>query len=268
VFTVLQFCLGAGSLLLNVIFVVLFRMGIEGILLSNLITLLIAFGFYLLFLGRIGKEYHFRSDWKEIRNTIASGIIFVPGMLAFWGMNSVSRWVLLDVSDLREVGFYSMALRFSSLLEPLVIQPFLNAYNPRLFRSFAEGDYRHLKGRTVALILLAGVLVGPLLAVVARWMVDAAYHPAIVLIPVLVIAAAFSLIAQTAILLIVFRRKVHLSLLAMLTGFAVSVLANYFLAIRYGGIGAACGTAIGNLAWMSIVVFLRRREERIAAIGI
>lgn len=260
--TMIQVGVGSGAILMNVFFVVSLRIGIQGILLSNLlavlITNLLAVSSYRSIYGSF-KFYHKLRDYKEL---LRYSLVFIPGSLAFWLMNTVSRWMLLKYAGLHEVGIYSVAVKFSSIFDPLLIQPFLGSYNPRMLKGFSEGNFNQRSGWLVPLVIGFFAVAGFVVAALASTLVAPAYQDAIHYIPILVIGVGFGVVAQVAVLLIIFRRKIHLSLSSMLTGFSVSVLANYLLVLRFGGIGAAYGTAAGNLVWMLLVFYFNRREQK------
>jgi O-antigen/teichoic acid export membrane protein len=70
-------------------------------------------------------------------------------------------------------------------------------------------------------------------------------------------------LAQASAQLVIFRRKVHLTMSGIVTGLCVTMAANYLLVPRFGVYGAAISTLAGNICWFLIVYgfFLRERSR-------
>ena len=146
------------------------------------------------------------------------------------------------------------------MIDPLLVQPFLNAYNPRTLKGFSEGNFNQRLGFYVPLIVLLFFALGFMLKIVAQFMVDASYLPGTDMIPLLVLSVAFGLIANVSNLILIYHRKIHLGFISVISGLAVSVTANYFLVGSYGGWGAAWATVLGNFFWMMMIYIFHRRE--------
>lgn len=259
--TLLQVGLGIGSVLMNLYFIVGLKIGIVGIIVSNLVVMLVSNLLSFRFYKRIYGNFTFYLKRADFKSMLSLSVIFIPGALAFWLMNSVSRWVLLEYSGVSEVGIYSVAVKFSSLFDPLIIQPFLSSYNPRALRGFAEGKYDQKFSQLFPLILIGFLVLGFALAYIASFLIDAQYLDAVRYIPVLVIGVAISMMAQLSGLLLTFRRKIGYTLTAVSLGLLVSAIGNYLFVRIYGGIGAAYGTILGNLVWMLLILAFHRMEK-------
>ncbi|MFM2208245.1 MAG: hypothetical protein RL213_2220 [Bacteroidota bacterium] len=263
VFTGMQVGLGLLSLTLNLLFVVVLQSGISGIIYSNLVTVAVAavalFGFHRERAG-VKPRILMRSS---ISGLLRHGVLFLPGLLSYWLMSAAGRWFLLNHSGIDHVGLYSVATRFSFIVEPLVLQPLLNAWTPKMLKGFAAGDYKVRIARWVVPVIVAAAAGGFLLQLVAGWVVDESYREGLSVIPVLVLGTGFSLLAQASAQLVIFRRKVHLTMSGIVTGLCVTMAANYLLVPRFGVYGAAISTLAGNICWFLIVYgfFLRERSR-------
>lgn len=260
--TLLQVGLGIASVLMNLYFIVGLKIGIVGIIVSNLVVMVVSNLLSFRFYKRIYGNFTFYLKRTDFKSMLSLSVIFIPGALAFWLMNSVSRWVLLEYSGVSEVGIYSVAVKFSSLFDPLIIQPFLSSYNPRALRGFAEGKYDQKFSQLFPLILIGFLVLGFVLAYIATFLIDAKYLEAVRYIPVLVVGVAISMMAQLSGLLLTFRRKVGYTLTAVSLGLLVSAICNSWLVKIYGGIGAAYGTIMGNLVWMLLILAFHRIEKQ------
>ncbi|MFM7216999.1 MAG: oligosaccharide flippase family protein [Bacteroidota bacterium] len=260
--TMVQVLFGISAIGLNILMVVVWHTGIVGIVLANLVTVILTSLLALATYRRKLGEFHWYVSKADFKHVLSLGLMFVPGSVSFWLMNSVSRWMLLSFSGLHEVGIYSVAVKFSSIFDPLVVQPFLSAYSPRTLHRFSEGSFEQRLGKLLPVMLIVFLLLGWIMSVVSAWIVDPSYADAALLVTPLIMAVGFGLMANMANLVIIFHRKIHLGFISVFSGLLVSTIANYLLVPIYGGAGAAWGTLMGNLFWMSLVLIFHFREMR------
>ena len=107
--TVLQVGLGIGSVLMNLYFIVGLRIGIVGIIISNLAIMVVSNLLSFRFYKRIYGNFTFYLKKTDFSWTLSLSVVFIPGALAFWLMNSVSRWVLLEFSGIQRFDGDSLA---------------------------------------------------------------------------------------------------------------------------------------------------------------
>lgn len=176
-------------------------------------------------------------------------------------MTSANRWILLNYTDLEQVGYYSLAFKFSSLFEPLVIAPFLSAYTPRVMKRFQTGDYTQELYKFILGGIPAFIVMGFALQLLASWMIDEKFYPALILIPMLVFNAYFSLMAQVCAYILVFQKRI-LAMLSAITGAAViGVVTNFVLVPAYGAMGSAIAYNLSGLTWLIWIYVLQKRER-------
>ncbi len=258
--TTVQILSGSVSILLNVLFVYGWSWGISGIIWSGFIGV-VGFSIYSWYfiIKKIGFSFHF--DKAIAIQYLKLGLPFVPNALLLWLMTSANRWILLNYNSLEEVGYYSVAFKFSSLFEPLIIQPFLGAYTPRILKRFKSGDYEQPL-RKIAFIGIPGFLIaGFAVQFIAQWMIDPAFTPSLTLIPVLLFANYFSLMAQVSAYILVFQKRIIPMLFAISSAAVIGVVCNFILVPIYGGMGSAIAGNISGLVWFGITFFLQKRER-------
>ncbi len=259
--TILQVATGIFSIGLNVLFVYGMRKGIDGIIWSSFIAVFLFFIYSTWFMySRLG--YHFALDKNELKKFLKLGLPFVPNALAVWFMNSANRWILLEYTNLDEVGYFSVATKFSALFEPMVIQPFLSAYTPQILKKFSNGNFHQNPGKIFILAVLFFGLSGFALQLIAGWMIDDKFDSALHLIPILVAANIFSLVAQVLANILVFKKRVASMLLSIVAGAGVSFIANFALVPEYGALGAAIAINVGGIVWLAFIAYFYKKEMR------
>jgi O-antigen/teichoic acid export membrane protein len=258
--TVLQIGSGIISISLNVLFVYGWSWGVAGIIWSSFIGVLLFSGYAFYFILK-ELQFKFVFDREQYMHFLKLGLPFVPSAVMLWLMTSANRWILLNYTDLEQVGYYSVAFKFSSLFEPLIIAPFLSAYTPRVMKRFQSGDYTQELYKFLIGGIPAFIVMGFALQLLASWMIDEKFYPALILIPMLVFNAYFSLMAQVCAYILVYKKKV-LSMLSAITGAAViGVATNFLLVPAYGAIGSAIAYNLSGLTWLVWIYFLQRRER-------
>jgi O-antigen/teichoic acid export membrane protein len=179
------------QLSLNILFVVILRFGVLGVLLSTFLTAVASGSVLATWLfSRIGFSVS-RSALKDLRRfavpyqfTTAGGFLLVYG----------DRFFLQGFQGTEAVGIYSLAYKLGVLSFTLFARPFISAWSPQRFEiahlPAEERDLRYNQGfRVLNVILIPGAVAlavgsGPLL----RIMSDPSFFPAASVTPVVVLA--------------------------------------------------------------------------------
>lgn len=260
--TVLQVLSGSISIVLNILFVYGWSWGVAGIIWSSFIGVVV---FMIYSWWYIFKQLRvrFQIHLAEAKKLVVLGLPFVPNALALWLMTSANRWILLNYTNLDEVGYFSVAFKFSSMFDPLIIQPFLGAYTPRVLHRFSENRFEQPIGKIAAVALPGLLIAGLALSALAFFMIDEKFFNSLVLIPVLVLGNYFPFMAQVSALLLLYRKRVLPMVLSISGGALAGVLANLILVPAYGGMGAAVAANIGGFVWFACIFALRQKEKAI-----
>lgn len=106
---------GAGTIVLNVIFIALLHLGAYGILLATLLSNI--FCILYLFLKKKIYRYLDRKDFdkEELKKMLKFSIPLVPNQLSWWIINASDRMIVSKILGLAANGIYSAANKFSSI---------------------------------------------------------------------------------------------------------------------------------------------------------
>ncbi len=133
-------CSGAVmGVVFNLTFIFVLDLGIEGILLSNVLTNS-AVAFWIL-----GKMRHsclpspFPATGKIARELLSFGLPLVPAAMALWGIDLADRYILDLYHGGSVVGVYSLGYKYASVL-PIGITMLHTAWVPALLRIYREKD--------------------------------------------------------------------------------------------------------------------------------
>lgn len=258
--TIYQVAYGVISILLNVYSVYVLTQGVDGIVWSNLVSVGLSFVYAIYYLYKHTGLFQ-SIDKTEMSRILKLSLPFVPNALAIWAMLSLNRWILLNYCSLYEVGIFSVALKFSSLFDPLIIQPFLSAYTPKTLERFAKGDYRqHLLNYGIGALAFFA-LSGLILRFIAGYMIDSTYFDALDLIIPLSLSGCFILMTSMSNIILVHKRKVNLILISVIAGTIANVGLTFLLVTNYDSMGAAWASIAGNVVWMLVTLYFALKEK-------
>lgn len=147
---------------LNILFIVHFKMGVMGILLSSLTGAFFLCLFLLIYiLRRIKISYSF-SLLKQMLN------YSIPIMWSWFGMlilHSGDRFILQKLSTLSTVGLYSLAYKFGVMTNLLILSPFLMIWAPKRFEIVKEPDAPKIYATIFTYFIFAEIFVSLCIAV-------------------------------------------------------------------------------------------------------
>lgn len=245
------------ALSLNVLFVVVFRMGVLGVFLSGLVTTgVMGLGLAALTL----RETGLRVSRRRLAEIVRFGAPLVGLSLGMFAIHFGDRFFLRWYAGLDHVGVYALGYKFGFALS-LLVQPVSLAWSVRVFKTMATPDGARTAARlfTLHVGLLAWIVLGlgGLASEIVWFVADPAYAAAAALIPVIALAYLFREAAD-------FLKAVYLvegkstRIGAIVAGAAALCIALYWVLIpRMGGKGAALATLVtfgANLAAVAALV--------------
>lgn len=235
------------SIFSGLVAVVKLDLGIEGLLTAQLIVLFLAFPFSIL---AVKKDFLWQSisfDW--IRKLVKFGYPFIHAGLAFWIFGSMDRWMLSYMTSIEEVGIYSVAFRFATLLT-FVSGAFGQAWSPVAFKVRVDHPdlYRKLYGDVLLVLmffmLTIGAFVGLFAGELIGLLMPSSYSPSIEPLIVLCFGVALQATQQVTAVGISLEQKTYLfGRLSWVTAL-VNFLFNLLLIPFFGASGAAFATLL------------------------
>ncbi len=231
----------------NVFFLVVLERGVEGVLLSTLITNLL--------LGTALAGWQLSSGWRPnlgvARDLMRFGLPYRVTTAGTFILTFADRYFLEARHDLAEVGLYGLAYQFGFLLIVASSAPFLQAWNPERFRLASrpreERDAAYDEGLRWFSIVVVSAALGlclfaqPLLAVMA----SASYAGAARLVPIIVAAYVLQAFTDAAELGIQISERTRYATLATWAAVVVVLIGYVTLIPPFGGLGAALATLAG-----------------------
>lgn len=245
------------TLAVGVVAVVYMGLGIDGMLSGQVLVFVVILPLALWMIRRDLALSDFNLNWAGELVKFGSPFIFMG--LAYWLFNSMDRWMLSSMRSLEEVGVYSIAARFASVVL-FLSAAFGQAFSPlamKIRRDYPD-EYRFIFGQILigllAIMLLAGfavsVFAGEILFVLMPLEYMGAAIPMILLCFAVVIQSAQQVVAIG----ISIEKKTHLFAKLAWVAAVINLLGNWLLIPTYGASGAAISTVLSH-AFLSASYF-------------
>jgi len=243
--------------------VIVFRLGIEGILAATLAgSALFSLVGWLLTRPSYGKVF----SMGILRRLLLLGLPVVPATMAYWVINFSNRWFLFHIDSSEQVAILALATRLSAPVV-LIVTAFQIAWVPFSLsiarESAAEGVYARTLAYFLALtfstLLLLTLFAGPLVDLFAT----SAYLPAtqvLALVGMSSIASGAYYIVATGVNLS--GKTIHLGWTAVVAALA-SIALNLLLIPTLGVVGAAVAGLIANFLPVILLYLVAQRLHRV-----
>ena len=241
-------------LILTILFVTQLRWGIEGILLSQIVS----YGSFLIFIIiKIVKDVGLKISWHSLTEMIRFGfpLMFMRGGdLVF---DASILYMLGYFTSSTDVGIFSLATKLASILLVLLITPFQLSYEPYIYSQLDDKNLYERISKIFSYLLLIFVFSSLILQIALRGVIlilaPAEYFSAYYLIFFILPIYAFrgiNSISQTLI---------HIHKATNITGFTVSIFTLLYIGVGYlllPNFGILAAILTTNLYWISTTTVL------------
>ena len=145
--------------------------GVDGLFISQTIFIMIFIPLSFLYIKKYFSLSNFNSNWaKQLFNY---GYPYIYASLAYWIIVSIDRWMLAYMTNVTEVGIYSIAARFSYI--PLMISiAFGQAWSPIAIKIKTEFPnlYKTIYGNILYCLFLIMCIVGGFVAIFSKEIIN------------------------------------------------------------------------------------------------
>lgn len=244
------------ALVLNIVFVVVLRMGVQGILLGNLLSnaAVVPLAFWL---ARQSSTVGFKLSMAK--PLLQFGVQLVPTFFAAFVIDQSDRWFVTHLISIEEAGVYYIGYQVGMVLQLAIVWPFQLAWPAFAFRISNEAGHRKTFAKMLSYLIagMAWIILGLSLASRAglELLVTDKLSSAYPVIPLIALAYAMNGIQHCAAPAMHIHGKTrYLSYLTALAA-ALNLLLNTFWVPRWGIMGAAYAT-ICSLSFIAIGVVI------------
>ncbi len=247
------------TIILNVVFLVVFEIGIVGYVLSVVIANVLTVIFIFIFSG-IGRDISFHAVKRaKISELLRYSIPLIPATVLWWITDVSDRYLVTYFRGSSENGLYSASYKIPTLIT-LVAGIFIEAWQ---FSAIDEKDdeselskfYSTVFNAFMGVVFLASAVLIFASKLCAKLLFDDSYFAAWRYIPTLLVATAFMALVSFFGTVYMVKKKSVTSLLTAISGAVINIILNILLIPKYGPLGAAFATAVCYFAVFLIRMF-------------
>jgi len=254
------------SLGLNLLLVLKFRLGVEGVLLSNAVT---SGMLVLLTLPMMTRRMSRKAgSWSVWKNLMRFGLPFLPSGIFAMIMELADRYLLLFFKDTETVGLYSAGYKLGMLML-LVVMGFNMGWQPFFLK---EGDGEKQRALYVRITTYVLTLLAYLWVLMVIWVPDLirlrigsvtlygeVYWSAAAIVPWVALGYWFHAAYLLQLPGVFLKSQSRYVALIRGLGAGMNIVLNILFIPRWGGMGAATATCI-SFASMALAIFLVNRK--------
>ena len=256
------------TLVFNILFVVVLKMGAVGSLLASLAGYVI-YTVYFLIDMTVKKEIIFCLDFKLLKSALKYSVPIMPHNLSTQIASLISKILIGDSVSLAGVGIYSVAVQFGNIAD--TIQTYVDqAYGPWLYEKLNEkGEGYKAFIRSISKMMIA--VIGFFFIGISLFsqdyivlFVDKSYAEAWKFVPFIVLVFAIKTMYYFYVEVLFYYKKASKFLFtATLSGSIVNLILSYFFIKSYGVYGSIAADAVAMILRVLIIVIISKRFDDI-----
>jgi len=249
----------------NVFFIVVLKWGLPGMILGNLLGV---GGTAILLTAKLISQVRFNLEWNRLKPLFAFGLPMLPNLLSRKVLEVASRYMLPYWFGLSEVGLFSMGARVASIVDVMLLIPFLYAWQPFFYSLSNKTDAPQIFAKVThylfllltSMFIALQVFQAPLLQFLGRGKFNAAGP----IVSFLVLAAFFNGLQYCVSAGIHLKKKLPAEMIIMACVAVTNLFLNFLLIPRYGAVGASVATAVAYFLYLVGSFFLAQRFYPVA----
>lgn len=244
----------------NILCLVVFRLGIDGYMISNAAGLGAQF-LYQFLMGKVYKDIHIRNYNDLSKPMIKYSTPLIANSIAWWVNNASDRYILSWISGVAANGIYSVSYKIPTILTTFQ-SIFYNAWSISAISEFDKEDTDGFIGNNYSLYSFISIGVCSCILLVniplAKLLYLGDYFQAWKCVPFLLVGTVFNGISQFEGSLFAAVKKTKQVSLTTVIGAGINTLFNLVTIPVIGAVGAAWSTMLGyGVMWALRTFFLR-----------
>ncbi len=246
----------------NILFLLVFKMGLKGYIYSLLITEAVCIA-VMVFGGKyLSTLFKFTFNKKLFAQMVMYGVPMIPSVVAWWIMQMSGKYTIIAYLGLAANGIFSVAYKIPSILSTFT-NIFTQAWQISAIKSYGDDDNNSFveniyKYFIIISIALCSVLI--LLSKVMGYVLYAKdYFIAWTYVPMLLVAYHFSGLSGVLASVYSAAKKTGMLFVSTSVGAVLNIVFNIVLIPRIGVMGAAYSTCISFfVTWIIRMIHVRK----------
>lgn len=241
-------------LLLNVYLIAFLRLGVKGIIISQLISEVILF---LITIPILAKNIRFKFDFKTFKEMLLYGLPLILSTVSTFAFSFGDRYILQHYLNNASVGIYSMGYKIASILNMVILQSFQLGFLPIAYKKLGDDDAGAFFSKILTyysfLLVIAALSISlfskELLLLLAQ---KEEYVIAYTVVPIIAFSFVLKGIQYTFALSFHYSKKTTYNAIIVLLTAVINLSLNIILIQKLGYIGAAYSMFISMLITLFI----------------
>ena len=250
---------------LNIYFVAVRDMGIEGILLGQLIGSIFLF---VLTMPYLLLRMNLAIDFQMMKTLIRYGFPLIFSSISIFLLTMGDRYLIKILMEYERVGIYSLSYKVASVVKLILIQAFQLGFIPIVFNMFDKVDFRRFVSKVFtyySLILVFSSLVLSIFAkdIIYTFAKDPSYYESYRYIPLMLLAFCFQGQQYVFTISLHYTKTVSYLVWITLSAAILNLAFNWFLIPKYGLYGSAVAVNLSSLFMTYLTYIISQRKYHI-----
>lgn len=229
----------------NILYIVVFKWGIYGILYSMLVTKTIN---ALIVIPIALRDHRLKFSIEKLRRLVRFGLPLVPAAFSMFSIHFSDRFFIQKYCEMDELGLYSLGYKFGMIVSVMLSGPIFRIWNTHRFEIATQPDAKNVFSKMftyyTTVIFFAGLLLSMFSTEIIQVMASDNFQGATVFIPLIVASYIFYGMANFLSIGIMITYKTKYQALIQFSAAIVNLLFNFIFITKYGIIGAAYSTVL------------------------
>lgn len=253
----------------NIILIVFYKMGIEAIFYSYLVSYI-----FLFILSLLSSLKYFELNIKKetVVSLLKNAHLFLYYGIFLISIDLIDRFILEYFKGSAEVGIYSASYRIGIVMN-LVITGFKVAWTPFFMNLKGEEGNKEIFSKVFTYFCYGGLIVFLLFSLLADDLVkiniagytllNEKYWGGLVIIPYILIAYLFSGLYLNLNVAAFFQNKIKYLIISSAAGCVSNIILNFILIPQYSIIGAAITTMLSYMIMFAVLYYFSQKIYKI-----
>ena len=246
------------TIIFNIIFLVVFRLGANGYILSMICSDVLSF-LTLTVVAGLNKYFSFKFINKSLfKEMLKYSLPLIPSYILWWITAASDRFFIIAMVGSKDNGIYSSSSKIPTLLL-FVTTLFYQAWQMSAIENKDDKELGSFYTKVInvysSLIFIAAAGLIMIIKPLTMILVDKEYYFGYHYAPLLVTAMVFQCLCQFLSSVYNVRKKSVNSMLTSLVAAVINIILNFVLIPKYGVYGAAIATAASYFACFAVRIF-------------
>ena len=247
-FTLISLATLVVNLGLNIYVVAILNAGILGILYASIAARIFNnILLFIMFFNKISLGF----NYNQIKQVLTFSLPMIPAELGFFLYAYADRFFLTHMSDLESVGIYSLGYKFAFMISMLIVSPFMQIWQQKMYEIKKEEDADITFGKMFSYLIAVVLFAALFMSVVIKDTIAIVAGPEFIsawkVVPIIALSFVFKSAYQFFQMGMFFASKTSYLNYVALIGVTTSLTANFFLVPHLKEIGASLAILISSI---------------------